>query len=151
LRLVFEELLANYLCLRNLRDQARAQAAPALPPRHTRTPKLLAGLPFSLTAAQRRVVRGVSAAIAGQAPMPRRLQGGGRPGETLVAVLAGLQAVENGCQAAVMAPTEILAEQHYLNFEQWLEPLGARVAFLSGKIKGKKRAEALREIADGSA
>src|SRR5690606_21944762 len=138
-RLAFEELLANYLSLRRLRDQAQSQAAPVLKPGGGLQAALLQSLPFQLTCAQRRVGREISRDLARPQPMLRLVQGDVGSGKTLVAVLAALQAVENGYQAVLMAPTEILAEQHYLNFDQWLSPLGLRQGYLSGKIKGRKR------------
>ncbi len=150
-RLAFEELLANYLCLRRLRDQARQLSAPVLARSTQLIPALLRTLPFRLTAAQKRTGKEILDDIAQPRPMLRLLQGDVGSGKTLVAVLAALQAVENGWQAAIMAPTEILAEQHYLNIEQWLPPLGVQATFLSGKIKGRKRAQVLHEIASGAA
>jgi ATP-dependent DNA helicase RecG len=148
-RLAFEELLANYLSLRRLRDQAQAQAAPVLKAAGALPQALLDSLPFALTRAQQRVGREISRDLARAQPMLRLVQGDVGSGKTLVAVLAALQAVENGYQAVVMAPTEILAEQHYLNFEQWLAPLGLRLGYLSGKIKGKKREAVLQGMASG--
>ena len=150
-RLAFEELLAHYLSLRQLRDQAQQQPAPALVPSRQLVPALLVKLPFSLTKAQQRVGQDVSRDMAKSRPMLRLVQGDVGSGKTLVAILAALQAVENGYQAVIMAPTEILAEQHYLNFSVWLEPLGIRATYLSGKIKGKKRDLALHEIGNGEA
>ena len=148
-RLAFEELLANYLSLRRLRDQAQAQPAPVLKPGGVLQPALLQALPFALTGAQQRVGREISRDLARAQPMLRLVQGDVGSGKTLVAILAALQAVENGYQAVVMAPTEILAEQHYLNFEQWLNPIGVRLGYLSGKIKGKKREAVLQGMASG--
>lgn len=148
-RLAFEELLANYLSLRRLRDQAQAQAAPVLKSATTLPQALLGALPFALTKAQQRVGREISRDLARAQPMLRLVQGDVGSGKTLVAVLAALQAVESGYQAVVMAPTEILAEQHYLNFEQWLAPLGLRLGYLSGKIKGRKRDAVLQGMASG--
>lgn len=150
-RLAFEELLANYLSLRRLRDQAQAQAAPALPATGQLRDALLARLPFALTKAQLRVGREIADDLARTLPMLRLVQGDVGSGKTLVAVLAALQAVENGYQAVLMAPTEILAEQHYLNLDQWLQPLGLSLAFLSGRIKGRKREQALAALAGGEA
>ena len=150
-RLAFEELLAHHLSLRQLRDQTRRQPAPVLAASRTLVPALLASLPFSLTAAQQRVGKEVCADLQQPHPMLRLVQGDVGSGKTLVAVLAALQAVENGFQAVIMAPTEILAEQHYLNFCTWLEPLGITCTYLSGKIKGKKRDLALHDIASGHA
>ena len=150
LRLVFEELLASYLSLRRLRDEAQAQSAPALRNKGTLQKRLLQALPFKLTNAQQRVGQEIAADLAKSAPMLRLVQGDVGSGKTLVAVLAALQAVENGYQAALMAPTEILAEQHFLNLDQWLAPLGIQLGFLSGKIKGKKRQEVLQDLANGT-
>jgi ATP-dependent DNA helicase RecG len=112
---------------------------------------LLASLPFGLTGAQQRVGREIARDLGKHQPMLRLVQGDVGSGKTLVAVLAALQAVESGYQAVIMAPTEILAEQHYLNLDQWLAPLHIGLAFLSGKIKGKKREETLRALANGEA
>lgn len=150
-RLAFEELLAHYLGLQRLRDEARRDKAPVLRPRGELQQALLERLPFSLTGAQKRVCREIARDLAASAPMLRLVQGDVGSGKTLVAVMAALQAVENGFQAAVMAPTEILAEQHYLNFDQWLQPLGIETAFLTGKVKGRKREAALQALASGQA
>jgi ATP-dependent DNA helicase RecG len=148
-RLAFEELLANYLSLRRLRDQAQAQAAPTLPGKGSLRTKLLTLLPFTLTNAQQRVFREISRDLGRTQPMLRLVQGDVGSGKTLVAVLAALQAVENNHQAVIMAPTEILAEQHFLNLDQWLQPLGVSLSFLSGRIKGKKRIEVLNALESG--
>lgn len=150
-RLAFEELLAHYLGLQRLRDEARRDKAPVLRPRGELQQALLERLPFSLTGAQKRVCREIARDLAASAPMLRLVQGDVGSGKTLVAVMAALQAVENDFQAAVMAPTEILAEQHYLNFDQWLQPLGIETAFLTGKVKGRKREAALQALASGQA
>ncbi len=150
-RLAFEELLSHRLCLRRLREQAELLSAPPLPLRKHHTVQFLRGLPFGLTAAQKRVCREIADDLAQGKPMLRLLQGDVGSGKTVVAAIAALQAVENGYQAAVMAPTEILAEQHYLNFSRWLEPLGLQVGWLSGKVKGKKREEQLQAFSIGSA
>lgn len=150
-RLAFEELLANYLSLRRLRDQAQSHAAPALTAKGYLRPRLLASLPFSLTGAQERVGREIARDLGKKLPMLRLVQGDVGSGKTLVAVLAALQAVESGYQAVIMAPTEILAEQHYLNLDQWLAPLHVGMGFLSGKIKGKKREEVLHALKSGEA
>ncbi|MEY4642340.1 MAG: hypothetical protein RLZZ227_2334 [Pseudomonadota bacterium] len=151
LRLVFEELLANYLSLRRLRDQAQEYQAPPLTVHGNLRPRLLASLPFGLTGAQQRVGREIARDLGKKIPMLRLVQGDVGSGKTLVAVLAALQAVESGYQAVIMAPTEILAEQHFLNLDQWLTPLHIGMAFLSGKIKGKKRDEALQAMRSGEA
>ena len=150
-RLAFEELLSHRLCLRRLRQQADQLSAPPLKARGHLIKAFLADLPFALTAAQSRVHQEIASDLNKGTPMLRLLQGDVGSGKTVVAALAALQAVENGHQAAVMAPTEILAEQHYINFSQWLEPLGVRVGWLSGKVKGRKRDEQLAAFAAGDA
>ena len=150
-RLAFEELLAHNLSLQQLRKRVQSIGGFAMPATHQLTDKLLAQLPFSLTAAQQRVVAHVSQDMTASVPMLRLVQGDVGSGKTVVAALAALQAVENGYQAAVMAPTEILAEQHQLNFANWLRPLGVSMLFLSGKTQGKKRQEVLAKIASGEA
>lgn len=150
-RLAFEELLAHNLSLQKVRLKTREQGAPALPLHHTLITPFLAGLPFTPTGAQQRVAAEVAQDMAQPFPMLRLVQGDVGSGKTIVAALAALQAVENGTQAAIMAPTEILAEQHYINFTSWLAPLGLKVAWLVGKLKGKARQEQLASIVDGSA
>lgn len=150
-RLAFEELLSHRLCLRRLRDQAEKQKAPMLKNRKTLTTPFQHGLPFALTGAQRRVCDEIAHDLGQTTPMLRLLQGDVGSGKTIVAAMAALQAVENGFQTVIMAPTEILAEQHYLNFSGWLEPLGLRVGWLSGKVKGKKREEQLLAFSQGDA
>ncbi|WP_372740930.1 ATP-dependent DNA helicase RecG [Neptunomonas sp.] len=150
-RLAFEELLAHHLTLLQLRHKVQENGAPLLPPRHQLTAEFLTQLPFRLTTAQQRVGEEVSADLTKPLPMLRLVQGDVGSGKTVVAALAALQTVENGYQAAVMAPTEILAEQHFINFSQWMEPLGIKLAWLAGKVKGKQRVAQLAAIADGSA
>ncbi|WP_421868406.1 ATP-dependent DNA helicase RecG [Motiliproteus sp.] len=150
-RLAFEELLAHQLSLVRLRRQQQQHAAPGLPPGGTLTQQFLAQLPFRLTAAQHRVWQEVASDLSQPLPMLRLVQGDVGSGKTVVAALAALQAIEASYQAAVMAPTEILAEQHMLNFSNWLEPLGIQLDWLAGRLKGKKRSEALARIADGTA
>ena len=150
-RLAFEELLAHHLSLLQIRQQTRLQGGRALKATGRLSLPFLDSLPFTLTNAQRRVAREVARDMTHPAPMLRLVQGDVGSGKTVVAALAALQAVENGAQAAVMAPTEILAEQHYNNFRQWLEPLGLKVAWLIGKVKGKQRQAALEQIASGEA
>ncbi|WP_245573810.1 ATP-dependent DNA helicase RecG [Neptunomonas japonica] len=150
-RLAFEELLAHHLTLLQLRHKVQEHGAPVLPPSQHLTEPFLAQLPFSLTNAQQRVSQEVSADLEKSIPMLRLVQGDVGSGKTMVAALAALQAVENGLQAAIMAPTEILAEQHFINFSQWMEPLGIKLAWLAGKVKGKQRVTQLAAIADGSA
>ncbi|MBI5461695.1 MAG: ATP-dependent DNA helicase RecG, partial [Gammaproteobacteria bacterium] len=150
-RLVFEELLAHHLSLRQLRHAAKAQRAPALAGLGALRERFLASLPFALTAAQQRVVAEIETDLCRDHPMLRLVQGDVGSGKTVVAALAALQAIESGAQVAVMAPTELLAEQHYRNFHAWLAPLGIEVAWLSGKIKGKARTTALAALAEGRA
>lgn len=150
-RLAFEELLANYLCLRRLRELADKHSAPSLPDKNKLVKILLASLPFALTAAQQRVGQEIARDIEKQTPMLRLVQGDVGSGKTLVAVMAALHAIENNFQAAIMAPTEILAEQHYLNLQPLLQPMGIEMVYLSGKIKGKARAAVLQAMASGQA
>ena len=150
-RLAFEELLAHNLSLRVVRHQMQTQGAPALKSTGRLSLPFLDRLPFSLTEAQLRVAREVARDMGRPLPMLRLVQGDVGSGKTMIAVLAALQAVENGKQAAVMAPTEILAEQHLINFKSWLEPLGIKVSWLAGKVKGKAREAALAEISGGEA
>jgi len=150
-RLAFEELLAHNLSLRVVRHQMQTQGAPALKSTGRLTLPFLDRLPFSLTQAQLRVAREVARDMGRRLPMLRLVQGDVGSGKTMVAVLAALQAVENDKQAAIMAPTEILAEQHLINFKSWLEPLGIKVSWLAGKVKGKAREAALAEIGSGEA
>lgn len=150
-RLAFEELLAHFLCLRRLRDQARRELAPAMKKSSQLIPALLQSLPFQLTQAQARAFGEVANDLASQIPMLRLIQGDVGSGKTMVALMAALQSVENDLQVAIMAPTEILAEQHFLNFSSWLTNSTVDIRFLSGKVKGKVRQEALAGIASGQA
>jgi ATP-dependent DNA helicase RecG len=146
-RLAFEELLAQHLSLKRLRARIREHAAPALRGDGDLRKRFLASLPFAPTRAQARVAVEVARDIAKPAPMLRLVQGDVGSGKTIVAALAALGAVESGFQAALMAPTELLAEQHYRNFRNWLEPLGIEVVWLAGKLKGRARSTALAQIA----
>ncbi|MDP2128978.1 MAG: ATP-dependent DNA helicase RecG [Pseudohongiella sp.] len=152
-RLAFEELLSHRLCLRRLRQLSGSQRAPVLQPEASASlrQRFLKQLPFSLTTAQHKVSEEIRADLSQTNPMLRLLQGDVGSGKTVVAALAALQAVDCGYQAAIMAPTELLAEQHYANFSQWLEPLGIQPGWLSGKVKGRQRAAALQAIGDGTA
>ncbi|MFQ2034601.1 ATP-dependent DNA helicase RecG [Aeromonas veronii] len=149
-RLVLEELLAHNLSVLKVRAQAQTQLARPLKPAPALVEKLLGALPFKPTGAQSRVVAEISKDLQQSHPMMRLVQGDVGSGKTLVAALAALQAIGNGCQVGLMAPTELLAEQHAINFAKWLEPLGIGVGWLAGKQKGKAREEALAAIADGS-
>ncbi|WP_395139580.1 ATP-dependent DNA helicase RecG [Schlegelella aquatica] len=151
-RLKFEELLAQQLSqLQAQRERARLRA-PALPVREGGLQeRLLAALPFSLTEAQRRVVEEIARDLQRGQPMHRLLQGDVGSGKTVVAALAAAIAIDAGWQCALMAPTEILAEQHFRKLVGWLEPLGVGVAWLTGSQKGKARQAMLERVADGSA
>ena len=149
-RLVLEELLAHNLSVLKVRAQAQTQLARALKPAPELVEQLLGALPFKPTGAQSRVVAEIGKDLQQSHPMMRLVQGDVGSGKTLVAALAALQAIGNGCQVGLMAPTELLAEQHAINFAKWLEPLGIGVGWLAGKQKGKAREEALAAIADGS-
>ena len=151
LRLAFEELVAQQLALRRLRAERRGLGAVALRGDGALRERLRAGLPFTLTAAQQRVIAEIAADLEGTAPMMRLLQGDVGSGKTVVAALAALQAVEAGRQAALMAPTELLAEQHLRSLGNWLIPLGIEPLWLSGRHKGAERAQILSRVAEGSA
>ncbi len=150
-RLAFEELLAHQLSLLKIRASAKQHRAHALLPKGKLARRFRDVLPFDLTAAQQRVVREIDHDLRQGQPMMRLVQGDVGSGKTVVMALACLQAVEAGFQAAVMAPTEILAEQHYRNFSQWFEPLGLTVAWISGKQKAAQRREMRALIAAGQA
>jgi ATP-dependent DNA helicase RecG len=148
-RLAFEELLTHQLSLQRLRESVRAQHAPPLPTARSLPQRYLHNLGFQPTGAQQRVGAEIAYDLAQDEPMLRLVQGDVGAGKTVVAALAALQALEAGYQVALMAPTEILAEQHFITFCKWLEPLGIEVAWLAGKLKGKARTAALERIADG--
>jgi ATP-dependent DNA helicase RecG len=149
-RLAFEELLTHQLSLQRLRQTVRAQQAPALAQARQLPQQFLQGLGFQPTGAQQRVAAEIAYDLSQHEPMLRLVQGDVGAGKTVVAALAALQALEAGYQVALMAPTELLAEQHFLTFSKWLEPLGIEVAWLAGKLKGKARAAALVQIAGGA-
>ena len=146
-RLAFEELLAHHLSLRLLRRRLDRRRAAMLDRGDGLAGRFIDSLPFELTAAQRRAVREVRTDLARERPMHRLLQGDVGAGKTVVATLAVLAAVASGRQAAFMAPTELLAEQHYVNLHGWLEPLGVRVDWLSGRLGAGERARATARIA----
>jgi ATP-dependent DNA helicase RecG len=150
-RLAFEELLAHYLSLRSLRALAETENAPTLTGGAERVAAFIDDLPFELTGAQARVVDDILSDLARPHPMMRLIQGDVGSGKTVVAAIACLKAISCGVQAAIMAPTEILAEQHWRNFAAWFRPLGIEPAWLSGSQKASARREALAAIADGSA
>jgi ATP-dependent DNA helicase RecG len=152
LRLKFEELLAQQLSQLAARAERAQLRAPAIAPRagglHDR---LLGLLPFALTSAQQRVTGEIVRDLSGPRPMHRLLQGDVGAGKTIVAALAASVAIDAGWQCALMAPTEILAEQHFAKLVQWLQPLGIEVAWLSGSRKGRARTQTLERIAGGQA
>ncbi|MHA3104325.1 ATP-dependent DNA helicase RecG [Acinetobacter sp. ANC 3791] len=150
-RLIFEELVAHQLSLLARRAYIQQIQAPALPSSKVLAKQLLAGLPFKMTNAQKRVSKEIADDLKQNKPMLRLVQGDVGAGKTLVAGIAACHALEADWQVALMAPTEILAEQHYLNFKRWFEPLGLNVAWLSGKQKGKARTAAEAQIATGTA
>ncbi|OSI16744.1 ATP-dependent DNA helicase RecG [Neisseria dumasiana] len=150
-RLKFDELLAQQLSMRLARQKRISGQAAPLHGTGEWSGKLLNALPFSLTQAQQRVLAEIRADMQQTHPMHRLLQGDVGSGKTIVAALAALTAVEAGSQVAVMAPTEILAEQHYLKFKQWLEPLGLSVAWLSGSQRKKAKEQNKAALSDGLA
>ena len=150
-RLVFEELLAHHLSLKRLRARLQRQPAPPFEHGDGLTGQLLASLPFTLTAAQQRVLDEVRSDLRQSHPMQRLVQGDVGSGKTIVAALAAVMAVESGYQAGIMAPTELLAEQHWRNFLHWLQPLSIEVAWLSGKLSAKNRRTMLELMASGRA
>lgn len=150
-RLAFEELLAHHLSLQKIRTEVRQHEAYSLSDPSETYRSLLASLPYELTRAQQKVSQEIARDMQAACPMLRLLQGDVGSGKTVVAALAALHATENGLQSALMAPTEILAEQHFINLSTWLIPLGIKTAWLSGKVKGKARSEQLGSIAMGSA
>ena len=149
-RLAFEELLTHQLSQQRLRESLRSLRAPVLPKAQRLQAQYLANLGFQPTGAQQRVANEIAYDLSQHEPMMRLVQGDVGAGKTVVAALAALQALEAGYQVALMAPTEILAEQHFITFKRWLEPLGIEVAWLAGKLKGKARAAALEQIANGA-
>nr|WP_233709978.1 ATP-dependent DNA helicase RecG [Aestuariicella albida] len=150
-RLAFEELLAHHLSMLRVRQKIQAEGAQPLPTPQRLLDRFQQQLGFKLTGAQQRVADEIAADLSQPFPMLRLVQGDVGSGKTVVAALAALQAVGNGLQAAIMAPTEILAEQHRKSFTQWLEPLGIRVGWLSGKQKVAERRQQLAEIVSGEA
>jgi len=149
LRLAFEELLAHQLSLRRMREAQRAHRAPVLGAGGELRERFLAALPFSLTGAQQRVLGDIDRDLAAASPMQRLIQGDVGSGKTVVAALAMLDAVESGWQAALMAPTELLAEQHFRNLGAWLDPLGVEVGWLTGRYKGRQRSRIIEGLAGG--
>lgn len=151
-RLIFDELLAQQITLRESRAVAFQRTAPPLAGDDAELVGcFLAQLPFNLTNAQRRVTDEILADLAANRPMHRLVQGDVGSGKTVVAALAALRAVASGHQASLMAPTEILAEQHFRKIAAWLEPLGIRTAWLTGRLKTAEKIAALEAVASGEA
>jgi ATP-dependent DNA helicase RecG len=149
-RLAFEEMLAHHLTLLKVRARIQSQAALPLACDDLRE-RFLASLPFTLTQAQLRVAEEIAEDLGEPFPMLRLVQGDVGSGKTLVAALAALRAVASGAQVALMAPTEILAEQHRINFQQWLAPFGIEVAALTGRQKTAEKRQQLERLARGEA
>jgi len=148
-RIKFDELLAQQLSMRVHHRERGRRIAPRLVAQHRLTAQLIKDLPFALTHAQQKVYAEIGSDLAQPHPMQRLLLGDVGSGKTVVAALAALQAIENGYQAAFMAPTEILAEQHYLKLRDWLAPLGIAPVWLSGSLKKKEKQLAAERIAGG--
>ena len=150
-RLAFDELLAQQLSMRKHYAKRRSINAPAIAISKTLTHQMLENLPFQLTNSQKKVVAEISNDLTQPHPMQRLLQGDVGSGKTIVACMAALQSIEHGWQVALMAPTEILAEQHFKKFETWLKPLNIQIAWLTGSQSKKEREAALANIASGAA
>lgn len=149
-RLIIEELISHQVGLQLLRQTEKRRYAPALPSSHM-VNELIMSLPFELTNAQKRVLLEIQADLKENHPMQRLVQGDVGSGKTVIAALAAIQAAEAGYQVAIMAPTEILAEQHKHAFLEWLEPLGLETAWLNGKMKVAEKRTMLEKIASGNA
>ncbi len=150
-RLSYDELLAQQLSMRKHYAKRRSTDAPEIAPSQTLVKQLLKGLSFGLTKSQKKVSEEIGHDLSQPHPMQRLLQGDVGSGKTIVACIAALQAIEQGWQVALMAPTEILAEQHYKKFEMWLEPLNISIAWLTGGQNKKIREAAQSDIASGKA
>jgi len=150
-RVKFDELLAQQLSMKRAQAARRQQGAPALPAVGTLSEALLKALPFTLTEAQQRVLQEIRTDLLANYPMQRLLQGDVGSGKTVVAALAAAQAIDSGYQAALMAPTEILAEQHFRKIESWLTPLGVNIAWLTGSLRKREKDEAKTRIESGAA
>jgi ATP-dependent DNA helicase RecG len=150
-RLVFEELLAHRLTLLDLKKTFQVQQALPLVPTNDLTSRFLSNLPFALTGAQARCIAEITADLCRPHPMLRLVQGDVGSGKTVVAAMAMLHALENQTQCVMLAPTELLAEQHMQNFKKWFQPLNIKVVMLSGQLKTAPRREALEDIASGAA
>ena len=150
-RMKFDELLAQQLSLKRAQEARRAKGASALPVIGVLSDAFMVALPFRLTGAQQRVLDEIRADLRESFPMQRLLQGDVGSGKTVVAALAAAQAIDSGFQAALMAPTEILAEQHFRKIALWMEPLGVKVAWLTGSLKKKEKEAAQAIIESGDA
>ncbi|AOE48911.1 ATP-dependent DNA helicase RecG [Kangiella sediminilitoris] len=150
-RLICEELLAHQLSMMLQRYKQKEQNAPAFKANGALQQQLISLLPFTLTQAQTRVTSEIIHDLQTSEPMLRLLQGDVGAGKTLVAALAALQAIESGYQVAIMAPTEILAEQHFISFSQWMDNLGIETTFLVSKLPAKDKKLAMEKIANGEA
>ena len=149
-RLALEELLAHNLSMQKLHRLQRARQAPVMLPGSAAETDFMQRLPFELTGAQQRVAKEIGGDLGRSKPMLRLVHGDVGSGKTIIAALAALRASDNGYQTAITAPTELLAEQHLRVFSEWLEPLGISPVWLSGKVTGKKRTEALQRINSGA-
>ncbi|EAW32808.1 ATP-dependent DNA helicase RecG [marine gamma proteobacterium HTCC2143] len=149
-QLAFEELLAHNLSLLKLRNQTLKHGAPPIAKNSDLNQRFLHQLGFDFTRAQQRVAAEIDRDMSSAKPMLRLVQGDVGSGKTVVAALAALNAAASGYQVAIMAPTEILAEQHLANFTRWMTPLGLDIGWLSGKVKGKQRQQQLKAIAEHS-
>ena len=150
-RLALDELLAQQLSMRKHYAKRRSLNAPAIKVSKVLVPQMLKNLAFTLTSSQQKVIAEISHDLTMPHPMQRLLQGDVGSGKTIVACMAALQAIEHGWQVALMAPTEILAEQHYKKFSQWLKPLNINIAWLTGSQSKKERELALTNMASGHA
>jgi ATP-dependent DNA helicase RecG len=150
-RLAFEELLAHHLVLRTARDKSNVWQAPVLAGDQAMTDRFLQSLPFTLTGAQQRVTADINQDFAKGSPMMRLVQGDVGSGKTIVAAYAALMALAAGYQVAVMAPTELLAEQHFKNFSAWFSLFAVNVVFLTGQLKGVARQQLLQQLQDKTA
>lgn len=150
-RLAFEELLAHYVSLRATKNTSQAFAAPEFSRNKIAIDHFLRSLPFKLTGAQQRVIAEIESDISRNQPMMRLVQGDVGSGKTVVAAYAALLALTSGFQVAVMAPTELLAEQHFRNFKQWFDGFETQIVYLTGQLKGNSRKQVLQALIDGSA
>ncbi|MFM7522719.1 MAG: ATP-dependent DNA helicase RecG, partial [Betaproteobacteria bacterium] len=150
-RVKFDELLAQQLSMKRAQAARRQQGAPALSVVGPLSAAFLKSLPFTLTDAQQRVLREIRTDLLAHFPMQRLLQGDVGSGKTVVAALAAAQAIDSGYQAALMAPTEILSEQHFKKIESWLAPLGVNIAWLTGSLRKREKDEAKARIESGAA